>query len=146
MLDTLTYQPSSAIVKQAISPRLVNGRGQPNFRKLSKSQRAVLAVAVIRGEAALQPTLRVVSGALNVSITYIEAALKLTPEQLRQVRWGYLKLADFKPAVAPEPVKAEMTIDDVASWWTSASETERAAVVGKIGVTSAWDALAKNLV
>ena len=100
---------------------------------------------MIRGEAALQPTLRVVSGALNVSITYIKAALKLTPEQLRQIRWGYRTLADFKPVVVPEPIKAETTLEDVAAWLANASETERTVVVGKVGVAPMWDAIAKQL-
>jgi predicted aconitase len=64
---------------------LINGPGQRALKHLTKSQRAALAVAVIRGEANLRPTLGVVSKALEVSIPYIEAALKLSPEQLRQL-------------------------------------------------------------
>jgi hypothetical protein len=143
MLDTLTYSVPPTVVKVPVRP--VNGHGRRAFKHLSKSQRAALAVAVIRGEAALQPTLRVVSGALNVSITYIGAALKLTPDQLRQLRWGYLTLADFKPAAAPEPVKAEMTVEEVADWWGSASETDRAAVVSQIGIAPLWDKIAETL-
>jgi hypothetical protein len=62
-----TGQPPSTGVKQpAGSP--INGQGRPAFKKLTKSQKAALAVAVIRGEASLRPTLEVVSKALNVSV------------------------------------------------------------------------------
>jgi hypothetical protein len=143
MLDQLTYQvPTETVKHTAVRP--VNGHGRRAFKHLSKSQRAALAVAVIRGEASLQPTLAVVSRALDVSITYVETAAKLSPEELRQVRQGKVTLAGLKPPV-PEPVKAEITVEDVAGWWWTASDADRAAVVGKVGVTSTWDALEKHL-
>lgn len=74
----------------------VNGSGQPAFKNLTKSQRAALAVAVIRGEAGLRPTLQVVAKALGVSVTYVEAAQKLPPEQLRQLRRGELTISELK--------------------------------------------------
>ena len=97
------------------------------------------------GRPACSPTLSVVSRALDVSVTYVEAASKLSATELRQLRQGKLTLADFKP-VAPASVKAKMTVDDVVDWWGTASESDRVAVVGKNGVTSTWDALAKHLV
>ena len=84
-------------VKPAAAPP-INGQGRPAFERLSKSQRAALAVAVLRGEATLRPTLQVVARALQVSTTYIEMALKLPPEQLRQLRRGELTLAETKSA------------------------------------------------
>jgi hypothetical protein len=144
MLDTLTSYQVPA--KQSTVP-VINGQGHRAFKHLTKSQRAALAIAVIRGEAGLQATRSVVSRVLDVSIPYITAASKLSPEQLREVRQGKMTLADFKPAAAaPAPVKAEMTAEGVATWWWEASEAERAAVVGTIGVAPVWDALAKNLV
>jgi hypothetical protein len=131
MLDQLTYQPFSTIVKHTTAVRPVNGHGRRAFKHLSKSQRAALAVAVVRGEASLQPTLDVVSRALDVSRTYVETAAKLSSEQLRQLRQGKVTLADLKP-VAPGPVKPAITPDDIAGWWWSASEADRAAVVGTI--------------
>ena len=47
MLDQLTYQPSSTIVKHTATVRPVNGHGRRAFKHLSKSQRAALAVAVM---------------------------------------------------------------------------------------------------
>ena len=146
MLDTLTYPVPTTIVKHTAAVRPVNGHGRRAFKHLSKSQRAALAVAVMRGEASLQPTLDVVSRALGVSRTYVETAARLSSAQLRDVRQGKVTLAGLKPATAPEPVKAEMTVEDVAGWWWTASEADRAAVIGKVGVTSTWDALAKHLV
>jgi hypothetical protein len=145
MLDATTYRSSSAIVKQPAVP-LINGPGRRALKHLTKSQRAALAVAVTRGEVGLQPTLGVVSRALGVPRTYIETAAKLSPDQLRQVRQGWCTLANLKPATPPTPIKTAMTPDDVAAWWWTASEADRAAVVGKVGVVSTWDALAKNLV
>jgi hypothetical protein len=146
MLDMLPYQVPTSIVKQSKAP-VINGPGHRGFKRLTKSQRAAFAVAVLRGEVGLQPTLGITSRALGVSITYIEAASKLSPEQLRRVRQGKVALADLKPAAAaPTPVKAEMTVADVAGWWWTASDADRAAVVGKVGVTSTWDALVKHLV
>jgi hypothetical protein len=145
MLDSLTYSTPTTNVKYTTAVPPVNGHGRRAFKHRSKSQRAALAVAVMRGEAGLQPTLAVVSRALDVSITYIETASKLTPEELRQVRQGKVTLAGLKPP-APELVKAEITVEDVAGWWWTASDADRAAVVGKVGVTSTWDALEKHLV
>jgi hypothetical protein len=90
--------------------------------------------------------LHVVSRALDVSITYIETASKLTPEELRQVRQGKATLGDLKPTATPEPRKPAVTPDDIATWWWSASEAEHAALIGRVGVVSTWDALEKNLV
>ena len=50
MLNTSTYSVPVTSVKQLPSPP-INGQGHPAFERLSKSQRAALAVAVIRGEA-----------------------------------------------------------------------------------------------
>jgi hypothetical protein len=144
MLDTLNYQTPSTIVKQPSVP-VINGQGRRSLKYLTKSQRAAFAVAVLRGEAGLQPTLHVVSRALDVSITYIETASKLTPAELRQVRHGNATLGDLKPTATPEPRKPAVTPDDIATWWWSASEADRAAVVGKVGVAPVWDALATHL-
>lgn len=143
MLDTLTYSAPPTVVKVPVRP--VNGHGRRAFKHLSKSQRAALAVAVMHGEASLQPTLAVMSRALDVSITYIETASKLTPEELRQVRQGKVTLAGLKPP-APAPVKSKTTLEDVAAWWRSASETDRAAVVSEIGIAPLWDKIAETLV
>ena len=73
-MDVLTsYRPFSAAVKPLPAPP-VNGRGRPAIERLTKSQRAALGVAVLRGEACLRPTLKVVARALGVSATYIETA------------------------------------------------------------------------
>jgi hypothetical protein len=145
MLDTLTYQVPTPIVKQSTVP-VINGQGRRSLKYLTKSQRAAFAVAVLRGEVGLQPTLHVVSRALDVSITYIETASKFSPAELREVRQGRLTLGDLKPAATPEPRKPAVTPDDIATWWWSASEADRAAVVGKVGVAPVWDALERNLV
>jgi hypothetical protein len=142
MLDTLTYSPPSANVKQRAAPT-INGRGRRAFKHFTKSQRAALAVAVIRGEAGLRPTLGVISRALGVSVPYIEAALKLPPEQLRRLRRGELTVSETKSA--PEAPKPPTTLADVTAWWLTASETEHAAVVGSVGVASAWDAIEAHL-
>ena len=76
-------------------------------------------------------------------VTYIETASRLSPEQLRQVRRGELTLAELKPV--PETPKPPTTVGDVVAWWLTASEAEHAAVVGSVGVTSAWDAIAPHL-
>ena len=143
MLDMTTYK--LPVATKATAPA-VNGQGRPAFANLTKSQKAALGVAVIRGEASLRPTLGVVAAALDVSVTYIEYALKLSPEQLRLVRQGRLTLADTKPAATPKPRKPAVTLDDIATWWCSASEAEHAALIGRVGVVSTWDALEKNLV
>ena len=146
MLDVSTYQAPSAIVKQPTTP-VINGPGHRALKRLTKSQRAAYAVAVLRGEVGLQPTLNVVAAAVGVSITYIGYALKLSSGELRLVRLGKLTLADLKPAAAaPEPAKAELTVEDIADWWWSAPDVDRAAVIGRVGVAPVWDALAKNLV
>jgi hypothetical protein len=133
-MDALaTYQASFTDVKQSAAPP-INGQGRPAFERLTKSQRVALAVAVMRGEANLRPTLKVVARALEVSATYIEQAARLSPEQLRQVRRGELTLAELKPA--PDAPKPATTLADVVAWWLTASEAEHAAVVGSVGVRS----------
>jgi hypothetical protein len=141
MLHDPTYKPSTTIVKVPVLP--VNGQGRPALKRLTKSQRAALAVAVIRGEAGLKPTLPVVSRALDVSVTYIEMAARLSPEQLRQLRRGEIALAELKPT--PKTGKPLTTLADVVAWWLTASEAEHAAVVGGVGVASAWDAIEPHL-
>ena len=140
MLDALTYKSPIPIVKPLAPP--VNGQGKPAIERLTKSQRAALGVAVMRGEARLRPTLKVVSGALGVSTTYLEAAMKLPPQELRQLERGELTLAEVKSAPAPKP---PTTMADVVSWWLTASEAEHAAVVGSVGVVSPWHAIEANL-
>jgi hypothetical protein len=138
----MTYPLPVAGVKQpAASP--INGQGRPAFERLTKSQRAALGVAVMRGEASLRPTLKVVARALGVSTTYIEQAARLSPEQLRQVRRGELTISETKPA--PDAPKPATTLADVVAWWLAASETERAALVGSVGVVSPWHAIEANL-
>jgi hypothetical protein len=137
-----TYQPPAINVKQSAAPP-INGRGRPAFKNLTKSQRAALAVAVIRGEAGLLPTLGVVSKALEVSVPYIEAAGKLPPEQLRQLRRGELTISETKSV--PDAPKPPTTLADVVAWWLTASEAEHAAVVGRVGVVSPWRAIEAHL-
>ena len=143
MLDVTTYRPPCTTVNKQSTAPLINGPGRRAFKHLTKSQRAALAVAVIRGEAGLRPTLGVVSKALEVSVPYIEVAMKLSPEQLRQLRRGELTVSKTKSA--PDAPKPPTTMADVVAWWLTASETEHAAVVGSVGVTSAWDAIESHL-
>jgi hypothetical protein len=127
-MDTMTYPLPVAGVKQpAASP--INGQGRPAFERLTKSS--------------LRPTLKVVARALGVSTTYIEQAARLSPEQLRQVRRGELTISETKPA--PDAPKPATTLADVVAWWLAASETERAALVGSVGVVSPWHAIEANL-
>jgi hypothetical protein len=140
-MDTLTYPLPATSVKVPAAP--INGQGRRAFKHLTKSQRAALGIAVMRGEASLLPTLQVVARALEVSATYIEQAARLSPEQLRQVRRGELTLADVKPA--PETRKPPTTLADVVAWWLIASEAEHAAVVGSVGVASPWRAIEAHL-
>jgi hypothetical protein len=143
MMDAMTaYKPPAASVKQMAAPP-INGQGRPAFKRLTKSQLAALGVAVMRGEASLRPTLKVVARALGVSTTYIEAAAKLPPEQLRQLSRGELTLADVAPA--PEISKPPTTLADVVAWWLTASEAEHAAVVGSVGVATPWRAIEAHL-
>jgi hypothetical protein len=141
MLHDPTYNPSTTIVKVPVLP--VNGQGRPALTRLTKSQKAALAVAVIRGEASLKPTLDLVARALGVSTTYVETAAKLSPDQLRQLRRGELTLADVKPV--PETPKPPTTLAEVVAWWLTASEAEHAAVVGSVGVASPWRAIESHL-
>jgi hypothetical protein len=133
-------KPLPAPLKPPAPP--INGQGRPAFERLTKSQRAALGVAVMRGEASLLPTLKVVAGALGVSVTYLEAAMKLAPQELRQLECGELTLAEEKSAEAP---KSPTSLTDVVAWWLTASEAERAAVVGIVGIGSAWDAIEAHL-
>jgi hypothetical protein len=142
MLDATTYRLPSTTVKQPPAP-LINGPGRQAFKHLTKSQRAALAVAVIRGDAGLLPTLGVVSKALGVSIPYIEAAARLSPEQLRQLRRGELTISETKSA--PETLKPQTTLADVMTWWRTADAAEHAAVVGSVGVVTPWHAIEANL-
>jgi hypothetical protein len=138
----LSYRlPFASVKPLPASP--VNGQGRPAVERLSKSQRAALGVAVMRGEASLRPTLKVVARALGVSATYIEAAARLSDEQLRQLRRGELTLADLKPA--PEAPKPPTTFSDVVAWLLTCSQAERAAVVGSVGVATTWDAIESHL-
>ena len=89
----------------------------------------------------MRPTLQVVSGALDVSQTYIEQARKLPPEQLGQLRRGEITLAELKSAPPKEPI----TLVDVVTWWQGASDEERATVVSRVGVVSPWHAIEANL-
>jgi hypothetical protein len=144
MLDATTYAvPALKVKPSAPPPPPINGQGRPAFERLTQSQKAALGVAVIRGEAGLKPTLKVVARALGVSVTYIEAAARLSPELLRQVRRGELTLAELKPA--PETPKSATSLADVVAWWLTASEAEHAAVVGSVGVASPWRAIEAHL-
>jgi hypothetical protein len=143
MLEALTYKSPISDVKQSTGA-LVNGPGQPAFRRWSKSRRAAFAVAVLRGEVELRPTLHVVAKALDVSVTYVKAERNLSPEQLNQVRKGWVTLTDLKPNLSRKD--RPIDFDAVIAWWKAASDSERAAVVARVGVTSTWDALASNLV
>ena len=137
MLNVSPYQASTTSVKQLAAPVVRDRRA---FRHLTKSQRAAVAVAILRGEVKLQPTLQAVARVLDVSATYVGMAGKLSPEQLYRVRKGWLAIPRIRPKA-----KREVSPDDVAAWWESASDAERAAVIDRIGVTPVWDALAKNL-
>ena len=140
-MDALTYPLPTISVKPPAPP--INGPGRPAFKRLTKSQLAALAVAVLRGEKTLRPTVWLVSKALGVSTPYIETAMKLSPEQLRQMDRGELTIPQVKPA--PEAPKAPTTMADVVAWWLAASEAEHAAVIGSVGVATPWDAIAAHL-
>jgi hypothetical protein len=112
------------------------------YKRLSKSEKAALAVDLMRGHATLRPTLAVISKALGISVTYIEAAAHLSPDQLRQVRDGALTISEvLSTSVNAEPI----TPNDIVAWFRDASDGERAAVVAEVGVMPVWDAIAMNL-
>jgi hypothetical protein len=122
------------------SPVIIDGH---TYKPLSKSQKAALAVDILHGKVSLRPTLKVVAKALGVSVTYIEAAAHLSPEDLRRLRRGELTVPQ---TLAPAPVeRAATTVADVAAWWSAASDAERIAFVREVGVGSPWDAIAANL-
>jgi hypothetical protein len=133
MLDSATYQVPSTDVKQPA----INGQGRPAFRRLSKSQRAALGVAVLNGEAMLRPTLEVVSRALGVSRTYVEMASKLSSEELRQVRQGRRTLSDLKPVA--ESHTPTMTPDEAVMSWRAWTPEQRAAFGRSVGISEVWD-------
>jgi hypothetical protein len=89
MLTRLSYTTPTTTVKVPL--RAIDGH---TYSRLTKSQLAALAVSVLRGTVALRPTVRSVGAVLNVSPTYIAAAEKLSPDQLRQLRRGEVTLRD----------------------------------------------------
>jgi hypothetical protein len=131
--------------KQPLLAPPINGKGHA-YKHLTKSQRAVVGVDVLKGDTTLLATVAIVARALRVSASYIQAAERLPPEQQNQVRRGELtipqarKKSDYS-AKQPKP----LTIDDVVQWWLTTSDDEHAAVVRKVGVTTPWDAIAANL-
>jgi hypothetical protein len=67
----------------------------------TKSQRAALAAGVACGEIELtKPTLKQLAKLFNVSVSYIGAALALSPMQRAMMRGGCTEIADIPPSKA----------------------------------------------
>jgi hypothetical protein len=99
MLDrTTSFYPLSTALSTA-SPTLI---GRRTYGHMSKSQKAALAVEVLQGRATLRPTIRTVGAAIGVSPAYIEAAAKLSPRELHQLRAGYRTLQELRTPDAHE--------------------------------------------
>jgi hypothetical protein len=89
----------------------------------SKSPRAALAASVVYGEIEMiKPTLRQLAKAFNVSTTYIQKALALSPAERVKMRYGYTKIANIPP---------------------SAAELKRA--IKRAGIEPTWEAICNQL-
>jgi hypothetical protein len=122
MLDRTTLYEIPATLSTTTPPAAIDGR---RFARLTKSQRAALAVDVLAGRMTLRPTAKAVSKVLGVSVPYITAAAKLPFEELWAVRQGW------------------RTLRDVTSPPTASPETRLAEIVDEVGIDAALDMLAR---
>jgi uncharacterized protein (UPF0262 family) len=80
------------------SPRPLSSDGTQvdrlSYRRMTKSQRAALAVNVIRGILTLRPTMRVVAAAMKVCPDYVARAKALSPPELQALRLGQRTLSN----------------------------------------------------
>jgi hypothetical protein len=68
-------------------PRVLNGRGLGN-RRLDKRQRAVLAADIIDGVVTLQLSAQQAAQVLDVSVSYVALAQRLSPEKRKAILAG----------------------------------------------------------
>jgi hypothetical protein len=73
--------------KATLPPRAVSGRSLP-LRKLSAPQRAAMAAMVLNHETDIDHSVVQVSQLFGVSLPYIKAALKFTPEMRQRIAAG----------------------------------------------------------
>src|SRR5215472_11195086 len=104
-----------------------------NNRSLSKTRRALLGSAVLKGEYDLKPTAKDVARMVGCSVGYLNAAAKLSPAEQQRVVAGLRPLIEPKVKSPPMPVVPPITLG-----------TERllAAIVDKLGIAGVRDLLA----
>jgi hypothetical protein len=84
--------------------RVERGISLAHQTRLSKSQRAVIAADILDGARLYQPTRVDLVGLLNVSVSMIDQAQRLSPAARTRIANGKATLATFKEHPAPTQV------------------------------------------
>jgi hypothetical protein len=103
-----------------------------NTRSLAKVKRALLGAAVLRGKVDLKPTRKAVAGMVGCSVSYLNAAVKLTPAEEQKVAAGLRPLIEAKEMKSPPVPDLPEEISDEAL----------RAIVQRAGVGRVWDVIA----
>jgi|SRR5262245_2236915 len=110
-----------------------------NNRSLSKTRRALLGSAVLKGEYDLKPTAKDVARMVGCSVGYLNAAAKLSPAEQQRVVAGLRPLIEPKVKSSPMPVSPPVPIVPPI---TLGTERLLAAIVDKLGIAGVRDLLA----
>jgi hypothetical protein len=90
---------------------VLNGRGLGN-RRLDKRQRAVLAADIIDGVVTLQLSAQQVAQVLDVSVSYVALAQRLSPEKRKAILAGRDSMPLLAPPARRLALPAPTDIDD----------------------------------
>jgi hypothetical protein len=114
---------------------VVQGRALAHrkHRKLTASQRAVLAADLVRGDATLRPSIAQAATLAGVSTSYVRLALKITPPQ-RCIIEQY--------GASLHPMQPRNELPHLALTWNRASADERAAFVKAVGPEQVFSTIA----
>jgi len=96
----------NSTVDVPVPRRVIDAHSLPHL-KLAKAVRAVDGADVVDGMARLENlTLRLVAAAMRVSVSYLVAACRLSPEQRQAIRQGRRPLVLPRAPVPPSSVPA----------------------------------------
>jgi hypothetical protein len=86
-----------------------------NNRALSKTRRALLGAAVLKGEYDLKPTAKDVARMVGCSVAYLHRAAKLSPAEEQRVRAHLRPLIEPKVKALPVPVSPQQRLAEVVA-------------------------------
>jgi hypothetical protein len=118
--------------KRSNDPPAVQGRALAH-RKLTASQRALIAADLVRGDATLRPTVTQAATLVGVSAAYVRLALGIAaPERCIIEQHG----------ASLHPMQPRNELPRLALTWNRASAEERAAFVKAVGPEEVFSSIA----